>query len=90
MLKINLPNSEEVVLKAVYDGCDSIRWLKHRGLLDFKVSITIDKTDVVQTIEAVQPKQSGWSLFGCVVFVLFFYLNSHTSRVSKRRDASQS
>ena len=92
MLTLNLPGVDRCVIKVVYDGCDSIRWLKHRGLLQPQVSITIDKTDVVHSIDEMIRKQSGGSLFalGVVSFSCVFVLNSHVSRVSKRRHASQS
>ena len=62
MLTGKLPDTAEVVTNVVYDGCDSIRWLKHRGLLNSQVSITIDKTELVITQEGLQGKRRGRSL----------------------------
>ncbi len=63
MLKVQLHGNVEVVMNVVYDGCDSIRWLKRRELLDSEVSITIDKTELVTTQEALLRKKRGRLLF---------------------------
>jgi hypothetical protein len=60
-------------MNVVYDGCDSIRWLKLRDLLNSQVLITIDKNDVVITQEALQGKKRGTSLFVDVLLLLVFW-----------------